>query len=137
MAACGVALRRESAGTFRGLCPFHAERTPSFWIDARDDRDEHYYCYGCGATGDVIQFVMDREDCSFLEACERLAERGRPPVRHDVGPRPGARAGRCWEAIAADSPEGQVLALASQVYQDGLARSAERSGLPARPRRPG
>ena len=36
VAACGVALRRESAGTFRGLCPFHTERTPSFWIDARD-----------------------------------------------------------------------------------------------------
>src|SRR5436309_10036970 len=75
VAACGVALRRESAGTFRGLCPFHEERTPSFWIDAREEADSHYYCFGCQATGDVIQFVMDREDCSFLEACERLAER--------------------------------------------------------------
>ena len=43
VAACGVALRRESAGTFRGLCPFHAERTPSFWIDARDPEDAHYF----------------------------------------------------------------------------------------------
>ena len=43
VAACGVALRRESAGTFRGLCPVHAERTPSFWIDARDPDDEHYF----------------------------------------------------------------------------------------------
>ena len=43
VAACGVALRRESAGTFRGLCPFHVERTPSFWIDARDVDDSHYW----------------------------------------------------------------------------------------------
>jgi DNA primase len=124
VAACGVTLRRESAGTFRGLCPFHQERTPSFWIDARDAADEHYFCFACSASGDVIQFLMDREDCSFLEACERLAERGRPPVRHDVSQRSGARAGRCWETIPADSPEGHVLALAGQVYQDGLGRSS-------------
>ena len=43
VAACGVELRRESAGTFRGLCPFHAERTPSFWIDARNVDDQHYF----------------------------------------------------------------------------------------------
>jgi DNA primase len=124
VAACGVALRRESAGTFRGLCPFHTERTPSFWIDARDGDDEHYWCFGCSASGDVIQFVMDREDCSFLEACERLAERGRPSVRHVLGSRRSAPAGRCWEDIPSDSREGQVLDLASQVYQDGLVRRA-------------
>jgi DNA primase len=123
VAACGVALRRESAGTFRGLCPFHQERTPSFWIDARDPDDEHYFCFGCSSTGDVIQFVMDREDCSFLEACERLAERGRPPVRHDVARQVASRAGRCWETIPSDSPEAQVLGLASRVYRDGLLRS--------------
>jgi DNA primase len=67
---------------------------------------------------------MDREDCSFLEACERLAERGRPPVRHDVSERPGYRTGRCWETIPADSLEGRVLALAGRVYQDGLGRSS-------------
>ncbi|MBV9354431.1 MAG: hypothetical protein JO023_02775, partial [Chloroflexi bacterium] len=91
--------------------------------------DEHTYVTfsgtvcNCGATGDVIQFVIEREGCSFLEACERLAERGRPPLRHDLGPRPAARAGRCWETIPAESPEGRVLDLASQVYQEGLARS--------------
>jgi len=124
VAAYGVALRRESAGTFRGLCPFHEERTPSFWIDARDANDEHYWCFGCSASGDVIQFVIDSECCSFLEACERLVERGRPPIRHDLGIRPDARAGRCWEAIPAESPEARVLTMAGQVYQDGLDRSS-------------
>jgi DNA primase len=136
VAAYGVALRPESAGTFRGLCPFHQERTPSFWIDSRDPNDEHYFCFGCSSTGDVIQFIIAREDCSFLEACERLAARGRPPVRHDVGRKVTARAGHCWETIPADSPEARVLALAGEVYQDGLARSASarayfrRRGIP-------
>jgi DNA primase len=43
IASSGVALRREGTGTFRGLCPFHQERTPSFWVDARDADNEHYY----------------------------------------------------------------------------------------------
>lgn len=124
VAACGVALRRESPGTFRGLCPFHAEKTPSFWIDARDVDDAHYYCFGCGCTGDVIQFLTDHEDYSFLEACERLAERGRPPVRHVVDPTTRRAAGRCGEAIPADAPDARVLAPAGQVYQDGQAGSA-------------
>jgi DNA primase len=136
VAACGVALRRESAGTFRGLCPFHTEHTPSFWIDARDPDDAHYFCYGCLASGDVIQFIIDRESCSFREACEQLAQRGRPPVRYEAGPGLRRAVDRCWEDIPADSSEGRVLELASQVYRDGLARSAharaylKRRGVP-------
>jgi len=56
VASYGIALRRESAGTFRALCPFHQEHTPSFWIDARDGSAEHYFCFGCTAHGDVITF---------------------------------------------------------------------------------
>src|ERR1700730_5937698 len=79
-ASYGIALRRESAGTYRALCPFHQERTPSFWIDARDGSNEHYFCFGCSSHGDTITFVMEREACSFQEACERLSARGRPLV---------------------------------------------------------
>jgi DNA primase len=43
IASYGIALRRESAGTYRALCPFHQERTPSFWVDARDPSNEHYW----------------------------------------------------------------------------------------------
>jgi DNA primase len=43
IASSGIQLRREGAGTFRALCPFHEERTPSFWVDARDVSDEHYF----------------------------------------------------------------------------------------------
>ena len=54
-----------------GLCPFHNEKTPSFTVN--DDKG-FFHCFGCGAHGDVIGFVMRAENLSFPEAVERLAE---------------------------------------------------------------
>ena len=53
-----------------GLCPFHSEKTPSFTVS--EDKG-FYHCFGCGAHGDVIGFVMRAEGLSFPEAVERLA----------------------------------------------------------------
>ncbi|NNE82996.1 MAG: DNA primase [Alphaproteobacteria bacterium] len=53
-----------------GLCPFHNEKTPSF--TANDDKG-FYHCFGCGAHGDIISFVMETEGLSFPEAVEKLA----------------------------------------------------------------
>jgi DNA primase len=50
-----------------GLCPFHGERTPSFVV-----YHDHYYCYGCGANGDVINWIMRVHRLGFREAVERL-----------------------------------------------------------------
>ena len=50
---------------FSGLCPFHDEKTPSFTVN--DDKG-FYHCFGCGAHGDVIGFVMHTENLSFPEA---------------------------------------------------------------------
>lgn len=55
-----------------GLCPFHAEKTPSFSINAEDGL---YYCHGCQAKGDVITFVRETEHLDFTAAVERLAEK--------------------------------------------------------------
>ncbi len=55
---------------FVGLCPFHNEKTPSFTVN--DDKG-FFYCFGCGAHGDVIGFLMQAEKLSFPEAVERLA----------------------------------------------------------------
>src|SRR5258708_5116973 len=124
VASYGIALRRESAGTYRALCPFHQERTPSFWIDARDGSSEHYFCFGCTSSGDVITFVMERESCSFQEACERLSTRSRPPLL-EASPRTAPKStGRRWEELPADSPEAHVLDLALLVYQAELWRNA-------------
>ncbi|QSO52656.1 DNA primase [Alicyclobacillus curvatus] len=66
-----VQLRR-SGRSYVGLCPFHNERSPSFSVSP--DR-QMYYCFGCGAGGTVIRFVMDIEGMTFAETVVRLAER--------------------------------------------------------------
>jgi len=67
-----VALRRAGAGSLKGLCPFHDEKTPSLSV-----RPSHgtFHCFGCGVGGSVIDFVMRIEVIGFVEAVERLAER--------------------------------------------------------------
>ncbi|WP_028938724.1 DNA primase [Pseudonocardia spinosispora] len=67
-----VALRRAGAGSLKGLCPFHDEKTPSFNV-----RPTHgtFHCFGCGEGGSVIDFVMKIEHLGFVEAVERLADK--------------------------------------------------------------
>ena len=55
---------------FAGLCPFHAEKTPSFYVV--EDKN-FFHCFGCGAHGDAIGFVMRADNLDFLEAVEKLA----------------------------------------------------------------
>jgi DNA primase len=70
------------AGTeFRALCPFHQEKTPSFYVNPAK---QSYYCHGCGAGGAVFQFLMRYENIDFLEAVRRLASRaGIPMLEHE------------------------------------------------------
>lgn len=79
--------RLKKAGrSWKGLCPFHNERTPSFTVD----RDKGlYHCFGCGAGGDVIHFVRQVDRLDFPEAVEVLAERFGVtiPRRASSGPR--------------------------------------------------
>jgi DNA primase len=63
---------KKAGKSWKGLCPFHREKTPSFTVD----RDRGlYYCFGCGAGGDVFGFVRQIERLDFREAAERLARR--------------------------------------------------------------
>lgn len=64
---------RKTGKTYFGLCPLHAEHTPSFHIYTQDNR---YYCFGCQAKGDVIDYVMRRQNLSFVEAVKALARGG-------------------------------------------------------------
>ncbi len=66
-----VALKR-TGKNFKGLCPFHAEKTPSFTVNPSLQR---WRCFGCGQYGDVFDFVMRIENVTFLEAARMLAER--------------------------------------------------------------
>jgi len=64
---------KKSGLRFRALCPFHTEKTPSFYVDA--DK-QLFYCFGCGAGGDVFKFLMLYEKLEFPEALRLLAARG-------------------------------------------------------------
>ena len=69
----GEAVQLRKAGTtYKGLCPFHGEKTPSFVVTPTR---ESWHCFGCGEGGDVFSFVMRREGLTFPEALKRLAAR--------------------------------------------------------------
>lgn len=74
-----IALRK-AGRRYVGLCPFHAEKTPSFSVNAEEGL---YYCFGCGAKGDVITFVREVQHLEFAEAVETLAGRAGIQVRYD------------------------------------------------------
>ena len=86
-----VSLRKAGHQQYKGLCPFHSEKSPSFHV--HEDR-QFFYCFGCQAGGDVITFVRELNGYSFVEAIRHLAERaGLPlpePTRDDGLPRRGA-----------------------------------------------
>ena len=71
---------RKSGGRYSGRCPFHDERTPSFSVNAVD---KLYYCFGCGAKGDLITFVRETEGLDFAGAIEWLGERFRVPIEYE------------------------------------------------------
>lgn len=71
-----VELKRAGA-VYKALCPFHEEKTPSFTVDPSD---HHYHCFGCGAHGDAIQFLIEHQKMGFTDAVELLAERFHVPL---------------------------------------------------------
>ncbi|MCQ1996139.1 DNA primase [Arthrobacter sp. zg-Y1171] len=89
-----VTLKSAGIGSFKGLCPFHDERSPSFHVRPQVGT---YHCFGCGESGDVISFVQKMDHGTFSETVEKLAARlgyelhyedgGTGPRREDVGKR--------------------------------------------------
>jgi DNA primase len=63
---------KKTGNRYKGLCPFHSEKTPSFFVNPDNN---FYHCFGCGAGGDSINFVMEIENLTFIESIKMLAER--------------------------------------------------------------
>ena len=63
---------KKSGTTYKGLCPFHGENTPSFHVNS--DKG-FFHCFGCGVGGDVIKFLELRDKIAFPDAVRQLAER--------------------------------------------------------------
>jgi AAA domain/CHC2 zinc finger len=103
-----VELKR-SGRNWKGLCPFHAEDTPSFIVyEDGSAQDQHFHCFGCQARGDVIDFLRLAEKLSFPEARDRLAQEAGQVIRQKAPPRraPGTRqraatpeGGETWDPI--------------------------------------
>jgi DNA primase len=77
-----VATLRKAGSRFKGLCPFHNEKSPSFHVDP----DKGFYkCFGCGKAGDIISFVRETEQLTFTEAIEALGQRFGVPIEYEAG----------------------------------------------------
>jgi DNA primase len=105
-----------SGRDWKGCCPFHNEKSPSFYVYA-----DHYHCFGCGAHGDAIGFVMQTQNAGFMEAVEALAAEAGLDV-----PRASPEAAAA-ERRRADLHE--VLALAARSFQSLLAAPEGRHAL--------
>ena len=104
-----------AGSNFRGLCPFHREKTPSFFVHPTR---QAFKCFGCGEGGSVFHFLMKARNLSFADSVEELAERYGVTVRYEGGP-PRARPGEDLYA---------TLRLASETYRRLLADPAGRAG---------
>lgn len=101
---------KKAGSEFSACCPFHAEKTPSFYVSPRK---QFYHCFGCGAHGTAIGFLMEFENLSFPEAVEQLAEWAGVEV-------PRESAGPDTEPVA---PLLEVLEAASRFYIEQLRRA--------------
>jgi DNA primase len=63
---------KQKGNSYFGICPFHHEKTPSFSVNSEK---QFYYCFGCGAAGNVYGFLMQMEHCNFVDAVQKLADR--------------------------------------------------------------
>jgi DNA primase len=112
-----VQLRNAGGGNLKGLCPFHDEKSPSLSVSPARSL---FYCFGCGAGGDVIRFVERVEHVGFTEAVEKLAARAGVTLRYAEGravpSRPHGERSRLAEAnTAAARFYSQQLATAEAV----------------------
>jgi DNA primase len=102
---------RKTGANFSACCPFHAEKTPSFTVSPSK---QFYHCFGCGAHGSAIGFVMQYAGLGFIEAVEDLASSVGMSVPHEE---------RNREAQAKKAPLTELMARAMRFYREQLKTS--------------
>lgn len=114
---------KRAGSTFKALCPFHQEKTPSFTVSPSR---QTFHCFGCGAGGSVFRFVMDYEHLEFPAAVKKLATRVGIPVIEERGSSPGEddRQHETRRAML------QLHAEAAEWFHENLVKS--KVGAPAR-----
>ncbi len=99
---------------YKACCPFHNEKTPSFWVSPEK---QFYHCFGCGAHGTVVGFLMQYDKLSYPEAIEELAGR----LGLDV-PREGGDSGN--QAPRVDASAFETMANVAKYFSEALARDS-------------
>lgn len=109
---------KRAGANFSAVCPFHKEKTPSFFVNPQR---QTFHCFGCHKGGNVISFVMEYENLGFVDAVRRLAERAHIPLEFDN--QPGQQQARHfkdtllqiheqitqrWQAALANDANGQI-----------------------------
>jgi DNA primase len=103
---------KKSGREYKACCPFHAEKTPSFWVSP--DK-QFYHCFGCGKHGTALGFLMDHDHMAFPEAVEELATRLGLEVPHEGG------IDRAAQRV--DEPLYELMAHVARFYTEQLARA--------------
>ena len=110
-------LLKRAGRNLKGLCPFHSEKTPSFVVYPES---QSFYCFGCGAGGDAISFIMRAENLEYIEAVKFLAEKaGLPMPENTAEDRTGKRRMRILE----------MNREAARFFQNCLVKGEDRRGL--------
>ena len=109
---------KKTGKNYTACCPFHQEKTPSFSVN---QEKQFYYCFGCGAGGNALGFIMDHDHLDFPEAVEELAKRAGVEIEHETSntaqkPRQPT-----------DSPLYALLSAASEYYRGALKSHPERN----------
>ncbi|MEM5794882.1 MAG: DNA primase [Bacillota bacterium] len=109
-----VTLKRKGRN-YWGSCPFHGEKTPSFSVNPEK---QFFYCFGCGAGGNVFNFISKQEGLSFVEAVKKLAQRAGIPIpEEEKSPQERQREQERSEQLA-------VLKYAAALFHGSLVKSA-------------
>jgi len=107
----GSRVQLKKAGReFKACCPFHNEKSASFWVSPEK---QFYHCFGCGAHGTVLRFLMEHDHMAFPEAVEELATRLGLDVPHEGGNAPGG-------PRRVDEPLYDVMGRVARFYTEAL-----------------
>ncbi len=109
---------KKAGKNYTACCPFHQEKTPSFSVN---QEKQFYYCFGCGAGGNALGFIMDHDHLDFPEAVEELAKRAGVEIEHETSNTPQK------PRQPVDSPLYALLTAASDYYRSALKSHPERN----------
>lgn len=109
---------KKSGKNYTACCPFHQEKTPSFSVS---QEKQFYYCFGCGAGGNALGFLMDHDNLEFPEAVEDLAQRAGVEVEREEGRVPRQ------PRQPVESPLYALLSAASDYYRNALKNHPQRN----------